>query len=199
MSGIPYWNTDIGGFQGGDPNDPDYREVLIRWFQYGTFSPIMRLHGDREPNQPFTAEMTGGPNEVWSYGEQAYPILRAHLLLREKLRPYLATLSEAAHTTGSPLMRPLFFEFPDDPQAWTIDDQFLLGPDILVAPVTTAAARNRPVYLPAGTGWTDAATGEVHSGGAMIDAPAPIERIPVFVRAGADVIRAFHQPSAQSE
>ena len=191
MSGIPWWNSDIGGFQGGDPDDPAYREVMIRWFQYGTFSPIMRLHGDREPNQPFTAEMTGGPNEVWSYGEQAYAIMREHLLLRERLRPYVTTLSEAAHATGAPVMRPLFFDFPDDPGAWRIDDQFLFGPDILVAPVTTAGARQRTVYLPGGTDWLATATGRTQAGGQLIDADAPLERIPVFVRVGAPVASAF--------
>jgi alpha-D-xyloside xylohydrolase len=187
MSGIPWWNTDIGGFYGGNPDDPAYRELVIRWFQYGTFSPIMRLHGDREPNQPFGAAMTGGPNEVWSYGEEAYAIMREHLLLRERLRPYLAELSEAAHEAGAPAMRPLFFEFPDDPRAWEVDDQFLLGPDVLVAPVAAAGARRRPVYLPAGAVWQDAATGVEHQGGTQVDADAPLERIPVFVRGGAAV------------
>ena len=191
MSGIPWWNTDIGGFFGGDPDDPAYREVMIRWFQYGTFSPIMRLHGDRAPNQPFSTTMSGGPNEVWSYGDEAYAIMREHLLLRERLRPYLAELSEAAHDTGAPPMRPLFFDFADDPRAWHVDDQFLLGPDILVAPVTTAGARQRSVYLPLGADWQDAATGSTHPGGTDIEADAPLERIPVFVRSGSAVASAF--------
>lgn len=191
MSGIPWWNTDIGGFHGGDPDDPAYREVLVRWFQYGTFSPIMRLHGDRAPNQAFSTSMSGGPNEVWSYGEEAYEILAAHLRLRERLRPYLAELSEAAHRTGAPPMRPLFFGFPGDERAWTVDDQFLLGPDLLVAPVTEAGARSRPVYLPAGTRWWQTGTGTVHDGGGTVDAPAPLARIPVFVREGAAVAAAF--------
>jgi alpha-D-xyloside xylohydrolase len=191
LSGIPWWNTDIGGFHGGDPDDPAYREVLVRWFQYGTFCPIMRLHGDREPNQAFDAAMTGGPNEVWRYGEAAYPILREHLLLRERLRPYLASLSEAAHATGAPAMRPLLFEFPHDPAAWEVDDQFLLGPDLLVAPVAEAGARSRPVYLPQGADWLDAATGERIAGGTRVQAEAPLERIPVFIRAGAEVATAF--------
>ncbi|MEJ2854096.1 MULTISPECIES: glycoside hydrolase family 31 protein [unclassified Saccharothrix] len=191
LSGIPWWNTDIGGFQGGDPDDPAYREVLVRWFQYGTFSPIMRLHGDRAPNQPFSTSMSGGANEVWSYGEEAYEILVAHLRLRERLRPYLAELSEAAHRTGAPPMRPLFFDFPGDERAWTVDDQFLLGPDVLVAPVTEAGARSRSVYLPAGTRWRDAETGAVHDGGTAVEASAPLARIPVFVREGAAVAEAF--------
>ncbi|MBA2950127.1 glycoside hydrolase family 31 protein [Streptomyces himalayensis] len=188
MSGIPWWNTDIGGFGGGNPDDPAYREVLIRWFQYGTFSPVMRLHGDREPNHPtFSADMTGGPNEVWSYGEEAYGILREHLLLRERLRPYLRELSEEAHRTGAPPMRPLFFDFPDDERAWDVDDQFLLGPDVLVAPVYEAGARTRRVYLPSGARWLDPVTGRVVDGGTTLDADAPLERIPVFVREGAAV------------
>ncbi|MFE9968444.1 TIM-barrel domain-containing protein [Streptomyces sp. NPDC005525] len=185
MSGIPWWNTDIGGFAGGDPDDPDYRELLIRWFQYGTFGPVMRLHGDREPNHPtFSTDMTAGPNEVWSYGQGAYDILRQHLLLRERLRPYLHRLAEDAHRTGAPPMRPLFFDFPEDPCAWDVDDQFLLGPDVLVAPVYEAGARARRVYLPSGTGWLDPATGAVLKGGTTLDAEAPLERIPVFVREG---------------
>ncbi|MFE9021380.1 TIM-barrel domain-containing protein [Streptomyces sp. NPDC007808] len=188
MSGIPWWNTDIGGFAGGDPDDPAYRELLIRWFQYGTFSPVMRLHGDRRPNHPaFSTDMTGGPNEVWSYGEEAYGILRDHLMLRERLRPYLTRLSEEAHRTGAPAMRPLFFDFPEDPRAWDVDDQFLLGPDVLVAPVYEAGARARQVYLPVGARWLDAITGRVLTGGTRLDAQAPLERIPVYLREGADV------------
>ncbi|UXY22987.1 glycoside hydrolase family 31 protein [Streptomyces cynarae] len=184
MSGIPWWHTDIGGFLGGNPDDPGYRELLIRWFQYGTFSPVMRLHGDREPNQPFSARMSGGPNEVWSYGEQAYPVLRDHLLLRERLRPYLHGLAETAHRTGAPPMRPLFFDFPDDETAWDVDDQYMLGPDLLVAPVIEAGARERTVHLPHGARWIDTATGTEHEGGKTLPVAAPLERIPVFVRAG---------------
>ncbi|MFF4381251.1 TIM-barrel domain-containing protein [Kitasatospora sp. NPDC001547] len=188
MSGIPWWTTDIGGFFGGDPDDPAYRELLIRWFQYGTFSPVTRLHGDREPNFPaFATDMTGGPNEIWSYGEEAYGILRDHLVLRERLRPYLRSLSEEAHRTGAPPMRPLFFEFPEDVRAWEVDDQFLLGPDVLVAPVYEAGVRARRVYLPSGARWLDPVTGRVLEGGRTLDAPAPLERVPVFVRDGADV------------
>ncbi|MFE9426005.1 TIM-barrel domain-containing protein [Kitasatospora sp. NPDC006697] len=187
MSGIPWWNTDIGGFFGGDPDDPAYRELLVRWFQYGTFSPVMRLHGDRQPNySAFAADMTGGPNEVWSYGEEAYGILRDHLLLRERLRPYLRRLSEDAHRTGAPPMRPLFFDFPEDARAWEVDDQFLLGPDVLVAPVAEAGVRSRRVYLPAGADWRDPVTGRELRGGTTVDAAAPLERIPHFVRQGAD-------------
>lgn len=188
MSGIPWWTTDIGGFFGGDPQDEAYRELMVRWFQYGTFCPVMRLHGDRQPNFPsFSTDMTGGPNEVWSYGDEAYGILRTHLALRERLRPYLGSLSQDAHRTGAPPMRPLFFDFPGDARAWDVDDQFLLGPDVLVAPVYEAGARSRRVYLPSGARWIDPVTGRALEGGTTLDADAPLERLPVFVREGAEV------------
>ncbi|KOX28153.1 family 31 glucosidase [Saccharothrix sp. NRRL B-16348] len=182
MSGIPWWTTDIGGFHGGDPDDPAYREVLVRWFQYGTFCPLFRLHGFRGPSQVLEPAMTGLPNEVWSYGDEVYPILVAHLHLRERLRPYVMEQMRAAAATGLPPMRPLFLEFPDDERAWEVDDAFLLGPDLLVAPVTAAGARERAVHLPAGARWTDAWTGRQHAGGQTVTVAAPLERIPLFVR-----------------
>ncbi|WP_158849685.1 glycoside hydrolase family 31 protein [Saccharothrix deserti] len=182
MSGIPWWTTDIGGFHGGDPDDPAYREVLVRWFQYGTFCPLFRLHGFRGPSQVLEPAMTGLPNEVWSYGDEVYPILVDHLRLRERLRPYVMEQMRAAAETGLPPMRPLFLEFPDDERAWEVDDAFLLGPDLLVAPVTAAGARERTVHLPAGARWTDAWTGQEHVGGQTVTVAAPIERIPLFVR-----------------
>ncbi|MEU4769379.1 glycoside hydrolase family 31 protein [Actinosynnema sp. NPDC023794] len=182
MSGIPWWTTDIGGFHGGDPDDPAYREVLVRWFQYGTFCPLFRLHGFRGPSQVLEPAMTGLPNEVWSYGDEVYPILVDHLHLRERLRPYVMEQMRAAAATGLPPMRPLFLEFPDDERAWEVDDAFLLGPDLLVAPVTAAGARERTVHLPAGARWTDAWTGREHPGGQTVTVAAPLERIPLFVR-----------------
>jgi alpha-D-xyloside xylohydrolase len=191
VSGIPWWTTDIGGFQGGDPDDPGYRELMIRWFQYGAFCPLFRLHGDREPRMPWGHAQTGGPNEVWSYGEEAYEILGAHLHLRERLRPYLHEQMRTASAHGIPPMRPLFVDFPQDQAAWTVDDQFMFGPDILVAPVTTPGASERRVHLPEGVTRTDAWTGRDHAGGDTVTAHAPIERIPVFVAQGADVLRLF--------
>ncbi|MGP3964161.1 glycoside hydrolase family 31 protein [Nonomuraea sp. 3N208] len=185
LSGIPWWNTDIGGFHGGDPSSQEYRELLIRWFQFGTFCPVMRLHGVREPSGPFTAEQTGADNEVWSYGERAYQILREHLFLRERLRPYLMTLAEAAHERGEPVLRPLLFDFPGDERAWSVDDQFMLGPDLLVAPVLAPGMAERSVYLPQGTRWVELATGHIHDSG-TVEAATPLERIPVFVREGND-------------
>ncbi|MFC8450454.1 TIM-barrel domain-containing protein [Kitasatospora sp. NPDC057223] len=185
VSGIPWWTTDIGGFHGGDPEDPAYREVLIRWFQYGAFCPLFRLHGFRGPEQKLEPAMTGLANEVWSYGEEAYGILSGYLHLRERLRPYVMRQMETAAEQGLPPMRPLFVEFPADPAAWQADDAFLLGPDLLVAPVTEAGARERTVYLPAGAEWTDAWSGERHRGGQSLRVDAPLERIPLFLRDGA--------------
>jgi alpha-D-xyloside xylohydrolase len=185
MSGLPWWCADIGGFHGGDPTDPAYQEVMIRWFQFGAFSPIFRMHGDREPRTPLGREMAGGPNEVWSYGERAYDIMTGYLALRERLRPYLQEQMVTAARTGLAPMRALFLEFPGDPGAWDVADQYMLGPDLLVAPVLEPGATSRDVYLPAGADWTDAWTGEVRAGGAEYECPAPIERIPLFLRDGA--------------
>ncbi len=187
LSGIPWWTTDIGGFHGGDPDSPEYRELFVRWFAYGAFCPLFRLHGVREPRMPFGPDMTGGPNEVWSYGEEVLGHLTRLLAMRERLRPYLGEQMRVAHETGIPPMRPLFVDYPDDARAWEVEDQFLLGPDVLVAPVLEAGARSRRVYLPEGARWTDAWTGTDHEGGTTVRADAPLDRIPVFLRDGAPI------------
>ena len=185
LSGIPWWTTDIGGFYGGDIESPSFRELLIRWFQYGVFCPIFRLHGYRNPERDVASMIdTGGPNEVWSFGEQAYAIIKDLLFLRERLRPYISQQMKLAQEKGIPPMRPLFFDFPADARCYTVEDQFLFGPDLLVAPVLSEGARSREVYLPAGTNWTDAWSGQVVAGGELVTADAPLERIPVYVREG---------------
>ena len=148
VSGIPWWTTDIGGFHGGDPGDPEYQELIVRWFQFGAFCPLFRLHGNREPTMPFGLEQTGGPNEAWSYGREAFDHIAAVMQLRERLRPYIMRQMRTAHETGIPPMRPLFVDFPDDPGAWRVDDAYMFGPDLLVAPVASYGARRRDVYLP---------------------------------------------------
>jgi alpha-D-xyloside xylohydrolase len=187
LSGIPWWTTDIGGFKGGDITSPSFRELIVRWFQFGVFSPICRLHGVRQPGSMVGAEQTGAANEVWSFGEAEYGILRRLLLLRERLRPYVMDQMRAAQESGVPPMRPLFVNFPGDAASWEVEDQFLLGDDVLVAPVTTEGARERPVYLPNGTAWLDAWTGAELPGGQWVTAPAPLEIIPVFLRDGGRV------------
>jgi alpha-D-xyloside xylohydrolase len=186
LSGIPWWTTDIGGFYGGDPEAPAFRELLIRWFQYSTFCPLFRLHGNRiVKSEDSTMISGGGPNEAWSFGEEAYAIIVDLLFLRERLRPYILEQMHLAHEKGTPPMRPLFFDFPRDEACASIDDEFLFGPDLLVAPVLTEGARGREVYLPAGTRWTDAWSGQSFEGGQHIVADAPLERIPLYLRANA--------------
>jgi alpha-D-xyloside xylohydrolase len=136
------------------------------------------------------AEQTGAANEVWSFGDEQYDIIRRLLFLRERLRPYVMAQMRQAAESGLPPMRPLFVDFPADPASWEIEDQFLFGGDILVAPVYAEGARSRLVYLPAGpegTRWQDAWTGAQHQGGAWITAPAPLDTIPVFLRGGGQV------------
>jgi alpha-D-xyloside xylohydrolase len=183
LSGICWWTTDIGGFVMGDPASAYFRELIVRWFQYGVFCPLFRLHGCRVPSDGFS----GGPNEVWAFGERAYGILREVMFLRERLRPYVMQQMHLASLTGTPPMRPLFFDFPDDPHSYEVEDEFLFGPDILVAPVTERGATQRAVYLPAGAEWTDAYGGERRRGGQRIVADAPLEHIPVYLRDGADL------------
>ena len=203
LSGVGWWTTDIGGFFEGNGQDPEFRELLVRWFEWGVFCPVFRLHGFRIPNDvaaqkggPTTSygnestavvTDTGGDNEVWSWGEEIYAILCTYLALRERLRPYVMGLMQAYSETGAPPMRPLLFEFPDDPAAAQVDDCHMFGPDLLVAPVQHYQARERAVYLPAGASWTCAWTGQVHAGGQRITVPAPLERIPLFLRDGADL------------
>ena len=124
IAGIPWWTTDIGGFHGGNPDDPEFREVFVRWFQYGTFCPVMR---------------------------------------------------------------PLFYDFSDDNTAWEIEDQYMFGPDILVAPVLYEDIKSRRVYLPEGAEWTNAWNGEIFKGGQIVEVETPIDVIPIFIRNDADI------------
>ncbi len=186
LAGIPWWTTDIGGFFGANVKDPEFHELLIRWFQYGCFCPVMRL----QPQQGTTggAEcVSGAPNEVWSYTTQVYDILSEYLRMRERLRPYVTKRMQEAHEKGTPVMRPMFYDFPDDPICWEVETQYLFGPDILVVPITDAGCRTIEVYLPAGASWTNAWSGEKFQGGQWITADAPIEQIPLFARDGFDI------------
>lgn len=190
LSGIPWWTTDIGGFHGGVTENPDFRELLVRWFQFGAFCPVMRIHGCRQPASRIVnkagevREQTGADNEVWSFGEEAYPILVKFIRLRERMRDYTRSLMREAHEKGSPVMRALFYEFPEDKACWDITDEYLFGSDILVAPVCHPHAVSRPVYLPKGAVWTDANTGKCYEGGQVLEAEAPISTLPIFLRDG---------------
>ena len=190
VAGIPWWTTDIGGFDFGDPNDPAFRELLVRWFQYGVFCPVFRLHGarvnsgDALEGMGYGGAPSGADNEVWSYGEEAYEILSKYLFLRERIRPYIKEQMQKCHEEGIPPMRPLFTDYPGDKKAWEVKDQFLFGPDILVSPITHAGQTTREVVLPAVTRWTEVTTGITYDGGQTVTCEAPLSVIPLFVREG---------------
>ncbi len=190
-SGIPYWTCDIGSFF--DPSgqkwlwdgdfdagvaDAGYRELFLRWFQYGTFVPMMRAHG------------TDAPREIWHFGEPGTPVydtLVRFVELRKDLLPYLYSTAAAVYFDGYTMMRALAFDFSHDPQILGIEDQFMLGPALLVCPVTTPGAASRPVYLPEGSAWIDVWDGTAHEGGRWIEAPAPLQTIPIYARSGSIV------------
>jgi len=176
ISGLPYWTTDIGGFVSGNPDDPAYRELFVRWFQFGTFNPILRVHGTRSTNQ----------NELWSYGAEAQKILTSHDTLRYRLLPYIYSLAWMATSQGYTPMRGLIMDFRLDEHAASIGDQFMFGPAFLVNPVTDPEVNSRRVYLPKAK-WYDFWSGTSVEGPRMIDAAAPIDKLPLFVRAGAIV------------
>lgn len=190
LAGIPWWTTDIGGFHNGHIDDPRFRECLVRWFEYGVFCPVFRLHGCREPQKEPLGTSGGGlcnsgaDNEVWSFGEEVYIILKKYLFMRERIKPYIKELMKEAHEKGSPVMRTLFYVFPKDPKCWEITDQYMFGGDVLVAPILYDGQRERKVYLPAGSVWTNAATGEQFQGGQTVTVAAPLDVIPVFLRDG---------------
>jgi alpha-D-xyloside xylohydrolase len=173
VSGLPYWTTDIGGFVTGNPDDPAYRELFVRWFQFGTFSPIFRVHGTRTNDQ----------NELWSYGPQAQKILTSYDRLRYELMPYIYSVAWKVTNESYTPMRPLVMDFRTDRRAINIGDQYMFGPAILVNPVTERGATMRHLYLPETT-WYDFWTGTAVEGGKYIDTAAPLDRIPLFVRAG---------------
>lgn len=193
LAGISWWTTDIGGFHGGDPNDPEFRELFVRWFQWGAFCPVFRLHGDREPKQPRLGDsggswqLSGADNEVWSYGDEVFAICKKYILLREKLRDYVRELMHQAHIHGDPVMRPLFYEFPADNKAWSIEDQYMFGTDFLVCPIFARGSRKLELYLPEGSSWqlynADGDTDdETYKGGKTVEVDCPYEYMPVFRR-----------------
>lgn len=189
LAGIPWWTTDIGGFHGGNPDDPAFRELFVRWFQWGTFCPVMRLHGDREPRQPQhgttggAACRSGAANEVWSYGEEVLAICEQYLKIREEMRDYTRRLMQEAHDKGTPVMRTLFYEFPEDRTCWEVEDEFLYGDRILAAPIVEAGAVQRRLYLPGrGVNWKEAFGDKTYQGAQWITVTVTLENMPVFVR-----------------
>ena len=189
IAGIPWWVSDIGGFFGSIENEY-FNELIIRWFQYATFSPILRMHGDREPHNIKPLEentigggfcFTGSPNEIWSFGEEVYQIMKKYLSIRLEMKEYINSLMIETHKNGAPIMRPMFYEFPEDEVCWNIKDQYMFGAEYLVAPVLYQGVINRNVYLPKGK-WENINDNVIYEGNQYIEAKAPLEYIPVFRR-----------------
>lgn len=191
LAGIPWWNTDIGGFMTDDVEDPDFRQLLIRWYQFATFTAVMRLHGDRGPyNIPALDDRdwgggylhTGQDNEMWSYGDDNFKIMKKYYDIRIGMKDYLKKLFDEAHENGSPLMRAMFYEFPEDEKCWDIKDQYMFGDKYLVAPILHLNEFEREVYLPKGE-WTLTSDGTKYTGGQTVKVSAPIDYMPLFERA----------------
>ncbi|MDX2108632.1 MAG: glycoside hydrolase family 31 protein [Verrucomicrobiota bacterium] len=170
-NGDAFWAGDIGGFTGPKPTP----ELYIRWAQWGLLSPLARFHGANSPREP------------WHFGETAVSVVKHYAQLRYRLMPYLVRCAEEACATGLPILRHMHLEYPDEPGTATIDDQYLLGPDLLIAPIFSAGALERDVYFPAGQ-WIDFDNPEKsYDGRRYHRVPAPLERIPLFRRAGASI------------
>ena len=172
LSGVPYWGTDVGGFF---HPVPETGELYARWFQLGAFCPVFRSHG-----------WVWREHVPWAHGPEIEAICRRYAELRYRLLPYTYTLAWQARTLGLPLMRALVLNYPDDPRVWQLGSEFLWGDDLLVAPVTREGATAWPVYLPAG-GWYDFWTGTRYEGPGGVTLDAPLDRLPLLVRAGAIV------------
>ncbi len=177
LSGMPYWTTDIGGYGWPNPykstNDPGYQKLYVRWFEFGTFCPIFRTHGLRSNNR----------NELFSYGPVT-PILISYDKLRYRLLPYIYSLAWKVTNDDGTIMRPLVMDWRTDEKVWNIGDQFMFGPSILVSPVTVEDASSRSLYLPPAAAWYDFWTGKKATGNQRIEAAAPLDRIPLYVKAG---------------
>ncbi|MHB1405905.1 MAG: glycoside hydrolase family 31 protein [Desulfitobacteriaceae bacterium] len=169
LSGVSFVGTDIGGFL-----EDGEGELLARWAQLGTFTPFCRNHSD----------VLSRPQEAWAFGAEIERIYREAMALRYRLLPTLYSLFEEASVTGNPILRPLFWEFPEDDTAWGINDELLLGKDCLIAPIVQKGARERLVYLPAGV-WQNRSSGQMYQGNRHIIAEAPLADIPLFLREGA--------------
>lgn len=192
VTGAGYWSVDVGGFftaprdqwfwQGDYPDgvlDPAYRELYVRWFQFGTFLPVFRSHG------------TDTPREIWQFGQPGdlmYDTLVKFARMRYRLLPYLYSLAGAETHRAQAMLRLLAFDFRHDPEVYDIADQYMFGPALLVCPVTRPGggddSQTRPVYLPAGTAWYDFWSGQRYEGGQTIHADAPLDILPLYVRAG---------------
>jgi len=191
MCGIPWWNTDIGGFYGGDTTSEYFRELIVRWFQFGLFSPVMRIHGSRilhgkrsEVNEP-----SGDPNEIWSFGEENFIRLKRLIMIREKLRPYIQKQFDTASEKGYPLIRPMFFEYPNDEICYTLDSQYMFGDDIIFAPIVNQGQTVKSIYIPDGE-WVLTKNNAVYTKG-FYEITANLDEFVAFVKKGSPVIDCF--------
>lgn len=196
MCGIPWWNSDIGGFLFGDIESDYFRELIVRWFQFGLFCPVMRLHGARKKQSdyvyrhPGIIEPSGGDNEIWSFGERNYPILKHLIELRERMKDYTCKYMDEASKTGAPIMRPMFWDYPDDETCYELEDQYFYGQDILFAPIYEQGCTERKVYLPKGN-WIHALTKETFPGGQFVSCHAELDEFIAFIREGSEVLSLF--------
>jgi len=183
LSGIPYWNTDTGGFfsdrstGNGNAQNPQFEEFFARWFQFSAFCPMFRVHSSSGTNAP--------GREFYRFDEKTQGIMRNYLNLRYRLLPYLYSVAWQVTSDGTTFMRPLVMDYPKDPKVIGIGDQYLFGPAMMVTPVTTPETTSRQVYLPAaGAPWFNFWTGQTSPAGQQVDADAPVETLPLFVKPG---------------
>ena len=197
ISGIPWCTSDIGGFHSGDSTTDKFKELLVRWFQYAVFSPILRMHGDRQPHKERLSNFGGGlktsgsDNEIRSFGEKVEKILTKYTFLRKQLNEYIVDAYEETRLTGVPIIRSLFIDFPEDKEAWEETYQYMFGSDLLIAPITEYKLKEKIVYLPKGNKWVNLFTKEVFGGGKKIKINVNIENIPVFYKEGAKYSKIF--------
>ena len=186
LSGIYWWTSDIGGYAGGDLTDPMFQELLVRWFQFGAFCPIFRIHGQRHPNeQPTECGNGGGPNEVWTFNH-SQPIL-AVMQMRERMRPYVEEHLLITSQTGTPILTPMFYHFADA-ECYAAQTQFMFGTQYLVAPVYVYQATNRTVYLPrlpSNETWVHVYSSEAYGAGQTHTVPTTLDDFPLFRRQAA--------------
>lgn len=192
MCGIVWWNTDIGGFYGADTTSDYFRELIVRWFQFGVFSPVMRLHGSRirHGEKSSLKESSGDPNELWSFGDEVFKILKELVFLRERLRGYISAQMNIASEKGYPVMRPMFFEYPNDEVCYTINSQYMFGSDIIFAPIVDRGQTETTVYIPEGE-WVLTKDKTVYTKGTY-KITAQIDEFVAFVKSGSDVLTVFN-------
>lgn len=191
VCGIPWWNTDVGGFYDGDITSDYFKELIVRWFQFGVFSPVLRLHGSRirHGERSNLKEPSGDPNELWSFGEENFEILKKLVFLRENLRPYIKRYMDEASKTGHPILRPMFFEYPDDEVCYTLDEQYMFGAEIIFAPVVNQGQKTKRFYVPDGE-WILTKDKTKYTKG-WHEINVGIEDFVALVKADSDVISAF--------